>query len=190
MESLPRVNYRADAPPIQGQPIILITNTHVDFNQLNSKFQCEFGQIKLIIHPNSGYDNIPLELAKKKQLPIILGNPIRANAVATYIASCILEYFTPIPVQHYWNHSRRWERNLLRDQNLLLIGHGQIGRLVEQIFAPLVKEIFIYDPYKGHYKLPIAQGNIVVLAAGLNPSSFHLVDGDFSFSTSRRFSTG
>ncbi|MCY4524689.1 MAG: hypothetical protein OXB84_08125 [Halobacteriovoraceae bacterium] len=175
LESLPGINYRMGEDDELEYPIILLSNSHTDFNRL--KF--DFDKIKLVIHSNSGHENISPDLVKADKFPIISGNPIRAHAVASYISSCIFEYFCKIPNHVYWNRSRFWNRDAISKKNMLLIGYGHIGTLIEKIFTPLVKSISIYDPYKNHHKLTPEKGDIVVVAASLNSSSYHLLDESF-----------
>ena len=179
LESLPGVNYQLENDEVREYskeyPLVLLTNSYTDFHNFNY----DLDQIKLVIHSSSGYENISPDLVKANKFPIIAGNPIRAYAVASYVASCIFEHFCKIPNHVYWSHSRFWNRDIISNKNLLLIGYGHVGKLIEKTFSPLVKDIFIYDPYKNHGKLLPEKGDIVVVAASANPSSTRLVDNAF-----------
>ena len=78
------MSYSSEIP--NNDDYILITDTHVDINQLSTD---QLQRLKLVIHPNSGVDNLNLELLKTCSIPLIAGNPIRANAVAEYILSIL-----------------------------------------------------------------------------------------------------
>ena len=175
LESLPGISYQVEGEGAKDSPIVLLTNSLIDFDRL----KYDLDQIKLVIHSSSGYENISPDLVKADKFPIIVGNPIRAHAVASYISSCIFEHFCKIPNHVYWNHSRFWNRDVISNKNMLLVGYGHVGKLVEKTFSSLVKKIYIYDPYKDHRHLDAAMGDIVVLAASSNPSSFHLANKDF-----------
>ena len=174
MESIPGICYQeSDEDLAWDIPTIILSNSKTDLNSL----KCNYDQIKLIIHCNSGHENISPDLAFK--YPIITANPVRSHAVAGYVASCIFERFCHIPSTPYWNSSRFWNREILFNKNMLLIGHGHVGKLVRQTMAPLLKHIHVYDPHEGYPDLPLDKGDIVVVAASLNPSSFNLVDKSF-----------
>jgi D-3-phosphoglycerate dehydrogenase len=157
---------------LTDSPQILLTNTHFDYQSfLNQNGPSRLNALELIIHPNSGYDNFPRALIQKISSPIILGNPIRSQAVSNYILSCIFEQFTAIPLLEKWNPLRTWSRETLQEKNILIIGHGHIGSILKVALGPLVKEICMVDPYKGLTSLeesPLEKAHIVILACGLN----------------------
>tara|TARA_R110002072_G_scaffold64203_2_gene159354 strand:- start:196841 stop:197803 length:963 start_codon:yes stop_codon:yes gene_type:complete len=125
---------------------ILISNTHTRFDKIPSDTieNCE-----LILHPNSGYDNFSIEfLNKYPNIKIVLGNTIRSKAVASYILSSFFSHYSPIPSSKTWKPGREWKRNDISSLNILLLGHGHIGKMIEQALKPLVNNVFISDPHK------------------------------------------
>ena len=152
----------------------LITNTNTEILNLDTK------GVELIIHPNSGYDNYPLDFIQNADFPIVIGSEIRANAVTEYILYCLLERFSTIPFQKSWDRS--WKgRSLLRDQQVLLVGQGKIGTLVKNSISPLVDKIWTVDPFLNEtfntpFEVPLHQCSVVILACGLNETSGHLID--------------
>ena len=152
---------------------ILITDTHVRIDDLLGQ---GFKNLKLIVHPNSGHDNI--SNSKLLSCPVILGNEIRAHGVSNYILNSLLNHFSKIPRKDSWDEKRLWQRKLLKDQNVQIIGHGHIGPIVENSLAPLVKNIFIHDPQKGKEDLQFENSDAIILCCSLNDSSFHLIDED------------
>ena len=155
---------------------ILITNTHTKVDEV-IRPQIDFA--KLIIHPNSGYDNFSDRFVAQCEAPIILGNPIRARAVAHYILSALFESVSTIPHHVLWDTERKWPRNLLHEQKMILIGYGHIGKMIHQSLKPLTSDIHIYDPYNGHTQLNIKDADVIILACSLNKKSKHLVDQKF-----------
>lgn len=155
---------------------IIITNTHTNFDQLSDE---ELTTLELIIHPNSGYDNIPVDFIKGSTAPIVIGSTIRAQAVAQYIMSAILNHYSPIPDQKNWDSDRKWPRKLLSDLKVTLIGHGHIGKILNTFLAPIVKKLNIYDPYENFPKLEHKDADLVILACGLNNKSLHMIDKNF-----------
>lgn len=175
LESLGKVRYLQTLPP-QVSPNVLITNSNVVLEDLHF----DPNHCQLIIHPNSGHDNLTPEFVIKLRPPIILGNPIRANAVATYTLSCFFHHFSFPPFSTQWQPSRHWKRKVLSDIEVLIIGNGHIGKLIHSSLKPLVKRISLYDPPKGLDSLPNLQSmDAICLCADLNKSSYHLIDEEF-----------
>lgn len=153
---------------------IIITNSNSDISQIKSK------NIKLIIHPNSGYDNFSIEFVESFSGEIIIGNPIRAKAVAHYILSCLSEYYCSIPFSSSWINNRNFERDSLWDKNVLVFGRGHVGKIIEKSLSPLVANIEFNDPYENlKHEKELDQYDIIILAASLNSQNKHLINHDF-----------
>ena len=155
---------------------ILITNTHTNFDLLSAD---QIESLKLVIHPNSGYDNIPVDFVKSIKAPIIVGNIIRAEAVAQYILSALFNQLSPIPHHEKWSKERKWPQRLLSTLKVTVIGFGHIGKLLQTTLAPLVKELSVYDPFEKLPQLNHQRSDVVILAASLNNKSRHIIDKNF-----------
>jgi D-3-phosphoglycerate dehydrogenase len=155
---------------------ILITNTHTNFNLFTDQ---ELRKLKLIIHPNSGYDNIPLDFVKRVNIPIVIGNSIRSHAVSQYILSAMFGHYSKIPATNIWDWDRKWPRKNLLDLKVTILGYGHIGKILEKILTPLVNELSIYDPYQGKTQLNQAQSDVIILACSLNSKNRHIIDKKF-----------
>lgn len=158
-----------------AQADILISNTHTDFSSLNDSV---LKKTQLLIHPNSGYDNIPCSFVTNAEFPVVSGNSIRANGVTEYILGRLFHHFSQINHQPEWQAGRQWNRRRLADQNILIIGHGIIGALLEQAISSLVKNLHIYDPFKSKLELITKDIDVVLVAASLNKTSEGLIDKD------------
>jgi len=183
-ELSPQLSYafQTELKELQSDSII-ITNTNIQTDFL--KNLCK-EKLKLIIHPNSGYDNFSAKLVATLDCPIIIGHGIRAQAVAEYILACLFQHFTAPPFSRQWDPSRTWQRELLCHKKVLILGHGHIGKILEQSLKPLVKNICIYDPYKGKKTLDLTDADIIIPAASLNHSSEHMINTEFLQKISQR----
>ncbi|MDP7321585.1 MAG: NAD(P)-dependent oxidoreductase [Bacteriovoracaceae bacterium] len=167
-------------------PFVLLTNTHTIPNELSTSI---LEKTQLIIHPNSGHDNFSQDFVKRADFPIILGNPIRANAVCEYTLSCLFQHFTKIPNHQHWPQERTWNRKLIRDQKVLIIGCGHIGKTLYKSLSPIAQQVMVYDPYVQNEVFPnliktwdtekFKDISVLIIAANLNPSTYHLVDQEF-----------
>ncbi|MBD67066.1 MAG: hypothetical protein CME62_17825 [Halobacteriovoraceae bacterium] len=181
LESIPGVSYVKSLSQTQKEiPFVLITNTHTQIEHIPKTI---LDRTKLLVHPNSGYDNIGDEFVKKCSFPIVKGNPIRANAVAEYMLSCVFKEIAQVPNHLHWSSTRVWKRPLLRDQKVLIIGNGHIGQLLKNSLRPLVSQLTVYDPFTKELGVEnefshelFSKVNILLIAADLNDTSYHMVE--------------
>lgn len=160
---------------------ILITNTHTDVDELP---QAILDNTLLMIHPNSGHDNIHKSFINMAKFPIITGNIIRKQAVTEYVLSCLFHHFTPISNFSHWPNSRSWDRKLLRDQKILIYGYGHIGKALDESLKGICQEVYFIDPnieknplkkYFSHLdELDISSFDIHIIAASLSDTSEYM----------------
>ena len=163
----------------EGSPQVLLTNTHFKPEKDSSHKNLDFKSVELIVHPNSGYDNFSKDFVTESGVPIILGNPVRAQAVSNYILSSIFERETCIPNENSWNINREWNRNLLCQKTIAIIGYGYIGSILKASLSPIVKEVIIFDPFKGFPSIedgPLERADIVILACSLNEKNIGFIN--------------
>lgn len=130
-------------------PLILITNTHTQLEH----FKKLLPQTKLIIHPNSGYDNLARDYQLINDIPVVVGHEIRANAVAEWILGSFWEAALKRPVHQTWEPKRQWNRTLLHKKEVVIFGHGHIGKKVSASLKAIGLQVHIIDPYiENHHK--------------------------------------
>lgn len=154
---------------------ILVTNTHLNLKDLD---QQELKKVKLIIHPNSGYDNFDPAIVQAIKAPIILGNEIRAQAVATYILGCFYHAFSTPPFSSSWDKSRNWPRKSLKSVNVQIIGNGHIAKILSDSLGHLVSKLSFYDPYKNNTDLNI-KADCFIMACSLNKSNHMMINSSY-----------
>ena len=163
---------------------VLISNTHTDLSKLASNL---LESTILMLHPNSGHDNIPVSFVREVNFPILRGNQIRAQAVAEYTLSCIFRHFTQIKNHLFWDQSRVWNRKRLRDQKTLILGYGHVGKLVYKSLSPLIKNLTVIDTkiesneltpqIKTQYDEDCFKNvDVLILATSLNESTKGLIN--------------
>lgn len=185
LESLEGVFYASSVSEIElGPPMVLITNTHTRPEELPEAL---LQHTALLIHPNSGCDNFSKSFVDAWNFPMIAGNPIRANAVAEYVLGCLFSRFTPIANHAYWSADRKWDRKLLRDQNVLILGMGMIGKILFQALSPLCARVEAVDPCAskpfGHSNIRkglsdelLTKADILLVCASLTKTSAGLLN--------------
>lgn len=187
MESIPSVKYSNSISSLSGDDqIIIITTSNSDVRSIP---QVILDRTCLLIHPNSGWDNIDHDFVRNNDFPMIIGNEIRANPVTEYILGSLFQHFTKILQQHHWDDERKWERDLIRNQKILVIGYGHIGSKVFDSLEVLCPNIFVVDPYKFEnntknklHELPkgfLSDTDVVIVCCHLTKETHHMIDQDF-----------
>ena len=152
---------------------IFITNTHTNLEALTPE---QLKNCKLILHPNSGYDNYRASFVNQHSLPIIIGHTIRSQAVANFILSALISHYTPLPKHTQWNRERKWNRKVLSELTVMIIGQGHIGNILKTSLTPLCHEIRVYDPYLGLNLFNLKNVDVVLLACSLNEKNKWLIN--------------
>lgn len=187
LEKIEGVKYIKSLNEINNtDPFILLTNTHTKPENLAKVI---LDKTVLVIHPNSGHDNFPIDFIQNSNFPIVVGNPIRSHAVVEYTMSTLFHHFTKIENHLHWDEDRKWDRKLLRDQKVLILGHGHVGKTLSRSLDPLCAEVHIYDPHQHsefnnpnfikEYNNEMFDGvQLLILAASLNETSKHIINGE------------
>lgn len=174
LESIPTIKYLELNSKHPAE--IIISNTHQHFENRES---FNLKNTELIIHPNSGYDNFSTQLVESFPGIIIIGNEIRQHAVANYILNAIFQNYTHYESQSTWNKERKWNRKLLKDLNIQLIGNGHIGNILFRTLSPIVKNVFIYDPYQNQFDLKLEMIDVLIPVCSLNQNNVNFINQSF-----------
>ena len=154
---------------------ILITNTHTDFSKISVD---HLHSLKLILHPNSGYDNYSKDVVESLKCDVVVGSSIRYEAVSEYILSALFNHVVSIPHQPIWEKARTFKRPLLSELKITILGAGHIGmHLKKSLEALNVKPVMI-DPFKNLHG-DFSESDVVILACGLNFSNAHMINAEF-----------
>lgn len=155
---------------------VLISNTHTDVSIISPE---QYSACQLFIHPNSGYDNLPADFIAKASFPVVIGNPIRAHAVANYILGALFSHYSPIVFEESWNQTRKWPRTLISELNILILGNGHIGSILKESLTPLAASVVVFDPEQGVGTLELENIDVLIPACSLNQKNIHLINKTF-----------
>lgn len=186
LEGISGVTYRS-LDDFRPSPTVLITNTHTDLRVLNPEL---LRATELIIHPNSGYDNFVKDSKSWENIPLVVGHPIRAQAVAEYTLSAIFQWVVDIPQHLRWDKSRKWDRKLISELPIWIFGQGHIGTIIGNTLRSLGAEVTYVDPFKPNSLRSwkdgkLKEAKIVIAACGLNETSREIFNSEFFNSLSR-----
>lgn len=90
-------------------------------------------RLKIIAKHGVGYDNIDVETARARQIPVAIAGPAVIDSVADLTIGLLLALARQIPQGHGSVRAGRWDRFVgseLRGKTLGIIGLGQIGKAV------------------------------------------------------------
>lgn len=153
--------------PDQGD-IVLITNTHTQL----SRWEALKDRVKLIIHPNSGFENLATQTWTA---PVVLGNSIRAQAVAQWCLSALYQEVGFVRHQSTWPTHRFNPRRLPSELKILIVGAGHIGQILSQQLPHAV----VSDPWLGLNVKLDESWDVVILAASANPKNQNMINREF-----------
>lgn len=174
------LNY-CSLPEWKPQDTILITNTHTQLKELPPKV---LQHTKLIVHPNSGYDHFTAEHDLWKNIPMVIGHTIRAQAVAEYSIGALFEGLLELPQHITWNKERTWNRTLLKGTDVWVFGYGHIGKIIADTLTTLGMKVTKVDPFKegclDHWsKGNISKARVIISAMSLNETTKHYFSKSF-----------
>lgn len=168
------LNYRT-LENFEAVDTILITNTHTQLKQLPPSL---LKHTKLIVHPNSGYDHFTPEHDLWKNIPMVIGHTIRAQAVAEYSIGALFEGLLELPQHITWNKERTWNRTLLKGTEVWVFGYGHIGKVIADTLSTLGMKVTKVDPFKEDCLPHWSNGNlnsarVIISAMSLNETTKH-----------------
>jgi phosphoglycerate dehydrogenase-like enzyme len=184
LEEIPGVKYLTQVTAT-AQPKILITNTHTNLAEFYAEI---LESSELIIHPNSGYDHFMEDMHLWKDIPVVLGNEIRAQGVAEYALRCLFEGTMEFPQHLEWNKERKWDRPIIRELPVWIFGFGHVGKILAKTLSALGAQVTIVDPYieecpyrwvKTWQEGKLSEAKVIILAMGLNKTSQRMLDYRF-----------
>ncbi len=166
----PDINYILPKDYESG-PVILVTNSNTNPQEIPEKIQTN---IVYLIHPNSGHDNLK-DWLKTKSFPVSFGSILRTQAVTEYILYCLFDFKTPNPFRKHWDTTRSWNRDLLRDYKIQIIGYGNIGKQITSILTLQGVKPLVWDPDLNFKELDWS-ADIIIFCCSLTESSYHFLD--------------
>ena len=134
--------------------------------------------LKVIGRTGVGYDNIDIEAATERKVPVVFTPGANARVVAEASMALVLAHCKRIV---YWDRqlkSGNWaSRNNfstldMEESTLGIVGFGQIGRIVSQLAAPFNMRIIAHDPYVSKETAESFKVELTSLDSLLNQADF------------------
>ncbi|MEH6577487.1 MAG: hydroxyacid dehydrogenase [Amphritea sp.] len=116
-------------------------------------------RLQVISRHGVGYDNVPVELASSKGIPVAIIDNVNAVAVAEHtlfmmlaLAKQCTDYDRAVR-QGNWAVQNTLAATELWHKKVLLVGFGRIGFEVSKRLKAFDAEVFVYDPYLSDEKI-------------------------------------
>jgi D-3-phosphoglycerate dehydrogenase len=108
--------------------------------------------LKVICKHGVGTDNIDIDTASKKGIPVLFTPMANYESVAEHTLALILALIRRIPSQDASIRSGKFEKSNFDGLELLgkhlgIIGFGRIGRRLAELVAPFNMRVIVYDPF-------------------------------------------
>lgn len=148
-------------------------------------------RLKVIAKHGVGYENIDLDAARARGIPVVLAGGVIADSVADMTLALLLALARQVPQGDRSVRSGQWKRmvgNELRQKTLGIIGLGQIGKAVCRRAKGFGMNMIAFDLYQdeqfarnwGVTYMPLdevlEQADFVSLHAPVTQQTFHLID--------------
>lgn len=149
-------------------------------------------QLRAIVKHGVGYDNIDLDAATRRGIPVLIARGTNAQSVAELAFALMFSVARSTPWLDARTRSGHWDKAQhtgieLMGKTLGVVGLGSIGAILARLVAPLDIKVRIYDPFlKGDTGVPGAQvvdsletlmrdSDIVSLHCPLTPATRNLI---------------
>jgi D-3-phosphoglycerate dehydrogenase len=157
-------------------------------NQFTEDVLSELPSLQVIGKPGSGVDNIDLDAAAERGIPVFHTPGMNAVAVAEYNVGLLIALLRQIPDarDHLagggWR-SEAWEGTEIRDKTVGIVGLGQTGTATAERLAAFDVDLLTTDPYVDQSRADevgaemvgmdqlLAESDIVLLHVRLTPET-------------------
>lgn len=148
-------------------------------------------RLKVIAKHGVGYENIDLDAARARDIPVVLAGGVIADSVADMTLALLLALARQIPQGDRSVRAGQWRRLVgceLRQKVLGIVGLGQIGKAVCRRARGFGMEVVAFDLYPDEHfannwgvtYLPLDEvlerADFVSLHTPVTPETFHLLD--------------
>ncbi len=119
--------------------------------------------LRVIVKHGVGYDNIDLEAANRRGIPVLIARGTNAQSVAELAFALMFSVARSTPWLDARTRSGHWDKAQhtgieLMGKSLGVVGLGSIGLALARMVAPLNIKVRIFDPYlKGEVGLADAE---------------------------------
>ncbi len=175
--------------PLIGDIDVLISGTE----PVTASVLAAAKNLKIIAKHGVGFENIDLQAARERGIPVTLVGGAIVDSVADMTMALLLSMVREVPQGDASVKKGEWKRFVgveLRDKTLGIVGLGQIGKGVCRRAKGFGIQVVAYDTYQDlafakswgvrYLSLPelLASSDIVTLHAPVTPETHHMINAD------------
>ena len=144
------VRTEAELTDVVGDAEVLVTRA---YNRVTRRVLDAAPRLELIAQGTSGIDNIDLDAARERGIPVIHMPGVNANAVAELVIGFMISmtrtvpFYTHAVMRGEWPRDDCATRHELRAFCVGIVGLGNVGSLVAKYARVFGMEVNAYDPY-------------------------------------------
>ena len=175
-----------DCHAIAGAEILIVRGTRLDAATL-----ARAGRLRAIARTGAGYDNVDVEAATRRRVPVVYAPGIGSRPVAEGTLALILAATKRLRELGAVVHESGWATRYgvvgldIEGACLGVVGYGAIGREVARLCTAIGMDVIAHDPDITHapemVSLPelLARADIITIHCALNDRTRGLVDRKF-----------
>lgn len=127
--------------------------------RITEAVQAAAPDLKIICKHGVGTDNIDIEAATRRGIPVLYTPGANTESVAEHTLALIFSLARGIPIHDRLVRRGTFDKNAYAGRELLgktlgLVGFGRIGRRVAELAAPLGMAVLVYHPSRKNGALP------------------------------------
>lgn len=191
------VSYYSVADPLTiADSLVGVEGLLVNLEKVTDDLLAKLPNVKAIGRYGVGVDNIDLEAASRRGIPVINVPDYCMDEVAEHAVSFIFHANRKLSVAAESVRGGVWGKvgglkpiHSMREITLGVVGTGRIGMRVIEMMAPFGLNVVIYDPYLKDAKLPsnarlaelddvFASSDIITIHCPLTEQTRHMFDAD------------
>ncbi|MFC5324507.1 hydroxyacid dehydrogenase [Bradyrhizobium oligotrophicum] len=120
--------------------------------KIDDRVMAASANIKAIAKHGVGYDNIDVDAADRRGIPVFVARGANSQSVAELALALMFAVAREIPRLDARIKSGHWDKATTKGVQLLgrslgVIGFGEIGRILAGLVQPLQMQVRVFDPY-------------------------------------------
>ncbi|WP_407154002.1 hydroxyacid dehydrogenase [Bradyrhizobium sp. STM 3557] len=180
----------AEVAAVQQPDAIIVRQGKIDDEVIGAS-----ARLKVIAKHGVGYDNIDIDAADRRGIPVFVARGANSQSVAELAFALMFAVAREIPRLDARIKSGHWDKATTKGAQLLgrslgVVGFGEIGRILVGLVQPLRMQVRVFDPYMpadvsvegvervGSLDDILATSDVISLHCPLTPQTRNMISRD------------